>query len=60
MEGESRQEHDTARWRVSPQVREKGARSPAERSLERWERMAAAGTAMSAVRKNEVEGCREL
>lgn len=69
MEGKSRQEHTTARWRVSPQVIEKGAHSPAERSLERWERTATAGTAMSAVRtggavlamrKNDMEGCRDL
>lgn len=62
QEGESEQEQDRARWSVSPQVREKQAHSPAERSLERREKMTVARATMLAMKmgRNKGEGWREM
>lgn len=62
MEGESEQEQDRARWSVSPQVREKQAHCPAERSLERREKMTVARATMLAMKmgRNKGEGWREM
>lgn len=45
-----------ARWSVPPQVREKEARSPPERNLERRERMAIARGSVLAVRRGRTTG----
>lgn len=62
MEGDSEQEQDRARWSVSPQVREKQAHSPAERRLERKEKMTFARATMLAMKmgRNKEEGWREM
>lgn len=62
MEGEREQEQDRARWRISPQVREKQAHSPAERSLERRDEMTVARTTMLAMKMggNKGKGWREM
>lgn len=58
MEGKSEQEQDRARWSVSPQVREKQAHSPAERSLERREKMTIARTITLTMKMGRSEGGR--